>query len=132
MTERAKLLEAANRAQRFAEESGVDEKYKPFLFYRVLEVELTYKVGEGVVKRGETEHKGSPLGKASAPSAIMTLFMEGYFEKGKKVREVVGYLAERGFHFGYNTTKSALRRAEYLQTEGSKGDLVYFQRYPVK
>jgi hypothetical protein len=130
------LANLVKQAQSDAEASAVDDKYKPALFYYLLTQapRLPQEIGTQATPSVRQHKRPAPVDKdrASAPAAIRSLYDDNFFNDGKTIKETSGRLARDGYHFGYETTKKALQRAQFLRAEGKKGSRKFFQRYPPK
>jgi len=125
------LLERAQWAQKVAEESGLDEKYRPALF----QVLLTSETGSMPAEKPGSNRSVQPaktkrVSRITAPSALGQLYQAGFFAQGRSVQEITSELGRAGYHFGYETTVKALQRAVYLRGEGEVRSRRYYQKFP--
>lgn len=75
-------------------------------------------------------YKGDPMIAKTATEGLKVLWKERYFEKAKKVAEIVENFAKRHHHYYDAELGMALKRAKYLTRRGSRGSYVYIQKHP--
>lgn len=66
----------------------------------------------------------------SATEGLKVLWKEKFFEKPRKVPEVVEAFAKRHHHFSNAELMMALKRAKYLTRKGKPGSYEYIQKHP--
>ncbi|HEX7320330.1 MAG TPA: hypothetical protein VF399_08235 [bacterium] len=65
----------------------------------------------------------------TAPDALKILWQNKFFIKGKTLNEVEEELHNKGYNFG-DATRKALERADFLLSQGKRGDRKFLQKYP--
>lgn len=66
----------------------------------------------------------------TATEGLRVLWEEKFFEKVRKVPEVVENFANRHHHFSDAELMMALKRAKYLIRRGKRGSYEYVQKHP--
>ncbi len=66
----------------------------------------------------------------SATEGLKVLWKEKFFEKARKVSEVVENFAKRKHNFSDAELMMALKRAKYLTRKGKRGNYEYIQKHP--
>jgi hypothetical protein len=66
----------------------------------------------------------------TATDGLKILWGEKFFEKARKVSEIVEYFSKRHHHFSDAELGMALKRAEYLTRRGTRGRYEYIQKHP--
>ena len=66
----------------------------------------------------------------SATEGLKVLWKEKFFEKARKVQEVVDNFSKRHHHFSDAELGMALKRAKYLSRKGKRGNYEYIQKHP--
>jgi len=66
----------------------------------------------------------------TATEGLKVLWKEKFFEKARKVPEVVENFSKRHHHFSDAELMMALKRAQYLTRRGKRGSYEYIQKHP--
>ena len=66
----------------------------------------------------------------TATEGLRVLWQEKFFERARKVPEVVTIFAKRHHHFSGAELMMALKRAKYLTRRGKRGSYEYIQKHP--
>jgi len=66
----------------------------------------------------------------TATEGLKILWKEKFFEKARKVKEMVENFAKRHHHFSDAELGMALNRAKYLTRRGKRGNYEYIQKHP--
>lgn len=66
----------------------------------------------------------------TATEGLKVLWKEKFFEKARKVQEIVENFARRHHHFSDAELMMALKRAKYLTRKGKRGSYEYIQKHP--
>jgi len=65
-----------------------------------------------------------------APEALKILWSKNFFVESKGRDEIIEELHKNGYNFGYDATRMAIDRAEFLTCIGGRGTKKYLQKYP--
>ena len=66
----------------------------------------------------------------AATEGIKVLWSEKFFEKYRKVSDIVDIFSKRHHHFSDAELGMALKRAKYLTRRGKRGNYEYIQKHP--
>lgn len=66
----------------------------------------------------------------TATEGIRVLWCEKYFEKYKKVSDIIEMFSKRHHHFTDAELGMAIKRAKYLTRKGKRLNYEYIQKYP--
>jgi hypothetical protein len=66
----------------------------------------------------------------TATEGLKLLWSEKFFEKYRKVSDIVNTFSKRHHHFTDAELGMALKRAKYLTRKGKRGSYEYIQKYP--
>ena len=66
----------------------------------------------------------------TATEGLKVLWKEKYFEKARKVADIVDTFSKRHHHFSDAELGMALNRAKYLTRRGKRGSYEYIQKHP--
>jgi hypothetical protein len=73
---------------------------------------------------------GGKMIAKTATEGLKFLWKEKFFEKQRKLSEIVENFSKRHHHFSDAELGMALKRAKYLTREGKRGGYVYIQKHP--
>ena len=66
----------------------------------------------------------------TATEGLKVLWRGNFFEKARKVQEIVDNFSKRHHHFSDAELGMALKRAKYLTRRGKRGNYEYIQKNP--
>ncbi len=66
----------------------------------------------------------------TATEGLIILWSEKFFEKFRKVSDIVENFSKRHHHFSDAELGMALKRASYLTRKGKRGSYEYIQKHP--
>ena len=66
----------------------------------------------------------------TATEGLKALWSEKFFEKYRKVSDIIETFSKRNHHFSDAELGMALKRAKYLTRKGKRGAYEYIQKHP--